>query len=104
METYGFSKANGTNKNGVTKKPLYRITTHSFRHLAITEFYNKCKDVILTQKFARHKDIESTLVYIYKSTDEIRQALKGGFYCNYSQSQIQEITQAVINNISGLNQ
>src|SRR3989338_730148 len=53
-------------KNPRQKGPrkLHRLTTHSLRHYFITKVYNHCKNPILTQKLARHTDLQSTQTYI----------------------------------------
>jgi len=45
-------------------RKLHRLTTHSLRHYYITKCYNHCKNPVLTQKLARHTDLQSTQTYI----------------------------------------
>lgn len=96
-EIYGYTKPNG---NKMIPKPQYILSSHSFRHSAITRFYNNNnKDIVLTQKFARHKDIKSTLVYIYKTFEELQSAFYDG---NFDKNQeikytIQELIEQELN-------
>lgn len=55
---------------------LNLLTTHSCRHSGITDFYLKTKDLVLTQKYARHQDIKSTMVYIHHTEEDMRNALE----------------------------
>lgn len=63
-----------------TNYDLNLYTTHSCRHSGITDFYARCKDLILTKNYARHQDINSTLVYIHCTEKEMRRALDGEEY------------------------
>jgi len=64
-ETYGLS-------DGQNSKPLHRLTTHSLRHYAVTNFSKKNNgNVVLTSKFARHSRIETTMTYINTGKDEL---------------------------------
>jgi integrase/recombinase XerD len=56
-------------------RPLYRLSTHSLRHLFITTVHNKLGDLLVTQKLARHRDIRSTLHYTYKSQEQLQEAM-----------------------------
>lgn len=55
---------------------LNLFTTHSCRHSGITDFYLKTKDLVLTQIYARHQSIKSTMVYIHHTEKDIREALE----------------------------
>jgi integrase len=44
---------------------LLKITFHTFRHWAITNYAHKVKDPFLVQIFARHKDMKCTSRYIH---------------------------------------
>ena len=60
------------------------LTTHSLRHFGITTFNRAVHgDIILTQKYARHKEIGSTQVYIYTSKDELYSAIDTAFSKNH---------------------
>ncbi len=67
-DSYGESEetANG-------RRPLYRLTTHSLRHYAITRFYRACKDIELTNMFARHSkgNLKDTMRYIGSNRDTL---------------------------------
>jgi len=42
-----------------------KIHFHTLRHYAISWKYFKCKDIVETQRFARHSRIENTLKYVH---------------------------------------
>ena len=42
-----------------------KIHFHTFRHYAISWYYFKTKDIVLTQRFARHCNIANTLKYVH---------------------------------------
>ncbi|MFH1520521.1 MAG: site-specific integrase [Candidatus Micrarchaeota archaeon] len=68
-ETYGLS-------DGQTLKLLHRLTTHSLRHYAITNFSKKNNgNVVLTSKFARHHRIETTMTYIHTGKEELYRSI-----------------------------
>lgn len=48
-------------------QPRYRLSLHSLRHYGIQAFYKECKDIELTQRFARHRYIEDTIKYLRNS-------------------------------------
>lgn len=48
-----------------------QFQTHNIRKTAITEFYNKTKDIVSTQKFVGHSDIKVTQLYVAKDQTEI---------------------------------
>jgi integrase len=55
--------------DGRTPRRLHRLTTHSLRHYAITRFARSTNgNVVLTSRFARHRDMSTTSRYI--STDK----------------------------------
>lgn len=63
-------------KTGKAKR--YNLTLYSLRHYAITKFYERTKDVKLTQLFARHTDPALTLeVYVEKHDFELTRAILG---------------------------
>jgi integrase len=43
------------------------VTPHSLRHFYLTQYYQKTKDIFLTQHQAGHTDINSTMVYMHPS-------------------------------------
>ncbi|MEM3627654.1 MAG: site-specific integrase [Candidatus Bathyarchaeia archaeon] len=42
-----------------------KIHFHTLRHFAISWYYFKTKDIVLTQQFARHCDIRNTMRYVH---------------------------------------
>lgn len=69
---YGLSLPGGAQRR---PRPLYRLSTHSLRHLFITTVHNKIGDLLVTQKLARHRDIKSTIRYTFKSQEQLHEAL-----------------------------
>jgi len=64
-ETYGVSM-------GENPKLLHRLTPHSLRHYAITNHVRKNNgNVVLASKFARHRDIDTTMIYIHSDKEEL---------------------------------
>lgn len=51
----------------------YRLTPHQLRYFAGTEFYRKTKDIVLTQRFLRHANVETTRGYLGLDPDEVRE-------------------------------
>jgi len=53
-------------------RPLYRLSTHSLRHYAITKFAKSTNgNVVLTSRFARHSNPATTMRYIAKDKTEL---------------------------------
>jgi integrase len=51
---------------------LHRLTTHSLRHYAITNFSKQTNgNVVLTSRFARHSDPSTTMTYINTKKEEL---------------------------------
>jgi integrase/recombinase XerC len=48
-----------------------RFHFHSLRHTACTNLYRRTKDIRLTQKFARHASITSTMIYTHPGDEEL---------------------------------
>jgi integrase/recombinase XerC len=44
---------------------------HALRHTACSGVYRRTKDIRLTQRFARHASIESTMIYTHSSDDDL---------------------------------
>lgn len=64
-EIYGYNSA-------PQPRALHRLTPHSLRHYAITNFCRKNGgNVMLAAKFARHSNIQITMTYIYTRKDEL---------------------------------
>lgn len=72
----GLNEIYGYDKNG---KKLHMYTSHVIRATAITNFYKKTKDPVKTMRFARHKDMKSTMVYIRLVEDELAQSMRKAF-------------------------
>jgi integrase len=68
-ETYGLSE-------GQTPKLLHRLTTHSLRHYAITTFCKRNNgNPTLTCAFARHRDLKTTMTYVYTDKKELYESM-----------------------------
>ena len=50
-------------------EPYYRV--HDWRHTAITRFYQRTRDVVATMRFARHRNVQTTMVYTHMSLSDI---------------------------------
>lgn len=50
-----------------------KLNFHQARHTACTNLYNLKKDILLVKRFARHKDISSTIIYTHTSDEELLQ-------------------------------
>jgi len=69
-EIYGYT-------NGSRPKPLYRLSPHSLRHYAITNFCRKNGgNVALASKFARHTNLQTTMIYIHTEREELYQSIE----------------------------
>ncbi|MFP3949897.1 MAG: tyrosine-type recombinase/integrase [Candidatus Micrarchaeia archaeon] len=69
-ETYGY-------RYGERACELKRLTTHSLRHFAITQFSKKNNgNVVLTSKFARHSNLQTTMVYVHTDRDELYRSIR----------------------------
>ena len=54
-----------------------RVTFHMLRHSAVTNLYALTKDIRLTQRFARHRSLVTTMVYTHPSEDDLVRAVEG---------------------------
>lgn len=54
-----------------------RVTFHMLRHSAVTNLYAITKDIRLTQRFARHRSLVTTMVYTHPSEDDLVRAVEG---------------------------
>jgi len=69
-EVYGYS-------NDSRPRTLTRLTTHSLRHYAITNHSKKNNgNVVLANKFARHRRLQTTMTYVYTSKDELYRSIE----------------------------
>ena len=63
--------------SGRSTRTLTRLTTHSLRHYAITQFSKRCNgNLILTSKFARHSEPTITMTYINTDKTELYAHIK----------------------------
>lgn len=53
-----------------------RFNFHALRHTACTNLYRQSKDIRLTQRFARHKSILTTVIYTHPSDDELLRSVQ----------------------------
>ena len=49
---------------------------HHLRHTAISNVQRAARDVRVTQKFARHANINTTMIYEHASDEELSRATK----------------------------
>jgi len=69
-EIYGYSVGERT-------KQLYRLSTHSLRHYAITNFCRKNGgNVALSSKFARHTSLQTTMIYVHTAKNELYESIE----------------------------
>ena len=52
-------------------------TFHHLRHTAITNVYRATKDLFLAQRFARHANPITTVIYTHPSDEELYEAIAG---------------------------
>jgi integrase len=68
-ETYGTSDEHESNR---ATRTLHRLTSHSLRHFAISRFSRKTNgNLVLTSKFARHSNPNTTMIYIHSDKKEL---------------------------------
>jgi integrase len=53
-----------------------KFNFHMLRHAACSAIYRRTHDIRLTQRFARHASIESTMIYTHSSDDEMLRAVQ----------------------------
>jgi integrase len=69
-EIYGYSTS-------AKPKPLYRLSPHSLRHFAVTNFCRKNGgNVILASKFARHTNLQTTMIYVHTEKAELYESIE----------------------------
>ncbi|MEW6035157.1 MAG: site-specific integrase [Candidatus Micrarchaeota archaeon] len=69
-EVYGYS-------TGPKPHELKRLTPHSLRHYAITNFCRKNGgNVMLAAKFARHTNLQITMTYIHAKKEELYESIE----------------------------
>jgi site-specific recombinase XerC len=52
------------------------VSLHMLRHSAISSIYAGTKDIRLTQRFARHRSVVTTMVYTHPSDDDLERAVE----------------------------
>lgn len=52
------------------------VSLHALRHTACSSVYALSKDLRLTQRFARHKSVVTTMVYTHPSDDDLSRAVQ----------------------------
>lgn len=66
--------------NGRCVRKLHTLKTHSFRHYAITKFARASNgNLILTSRFARHSEPNTTMTYINTNKSELYSAIESAF-------------------------
>jgi integrase len=65
---------------GRSVRRLHRLTTHSLRHYAITSFSRQTNgNVVLTSRFARHANPNTTMTYISTRKEELYREIDNTF-------------------------
>jgi integrase len=69
-EIYGYTTS-------AKPRPLYRLSSHSLRHYAITNFCRKNGgNAVLTSKFSRHTNLQTTMIYIHTEKNELYESIE----------------------------
>ena len=53
-----------------------RHTFHRLRHTAVNQVYRATKDILLTQRFARHSSLLVTSIYLHPTDEELAGAVR----------------------------
>jgi site-specific recombinase XerC len=53
-----------------------RHTFHQLRHSAVNSVYRETKDILLTQRFARHSSLLVTSVYLHPTDDDLVRSIQ----------------------------
>ncbi len=70
VEVYGYATS-------ANPRALHRLSTHSLRHYAITNFCRKNGgNVMLASKFARHTNLQTTMIYIHAQKNELYESIE----------------------------
>lgn len=73
-EVYGITDESDPNRK---TRRLHRLTSHSLRHFGITTFSKQNNgNLVLSSRFARHKNPNTTLLYINTSKEELYSAIE----------------------------
>ena len=76
---YGQTESRSGQKEKNNNHPLFIHTTHTLRHTYATLAIKGIKDVSLVQRMLRHRKIDSTMVYLHRTQDEIDDAVEKVF-------------------------
>jgi len=69
-EVYGYAACGNP-------RALHRLSTHSLRHYAITNFVRKNQgNAVLASAFARHSNLQTTMTYIHMSKNELYEGIE----------------------------
>lgn len=93
VEKAGFQFAYG--KAYRQNRVLNLYTTHSCRHSGITDFYLRTRDIVATQKYARHQDIKSTMVYVHMTMEDLKDMVLNPQQHRITVQEIQDLTQRI---------
>jgi len=52
------------------------VSAHALRHSACTNIYANSKDIRLTQRFARHRSVVTTMIYTHPSDEDLVRAVE----------------------------
>jgi len=53
-----------------------RFNFHALRHSALTNTYRATRDILVVQRQARHKNVQTTLVYVQPSDEDLLRAVR----------------------------
>ena len=54
-----------------------RHTFHRLRHTAVNQVYRETKDILLTQRFARHSSVLVTSIYLHPADEDLARSVRG---------------------------
>ncbi len=49
---------------------------HALRHSAVTNLYRATRDLLLTQRFARHSHLATTTTYTHPSDEDLQESVR----------------------------
>ncbi len=53
-----------------------RHTFHRLRHTAVNQVYRQTKDILLTQRFARHSSVLVTSIYLHPTDEDLARSVQ----------------------------
>ncbi len=53
-----------------------RHTFHRLRHTAVNQVYRATKDILLTQRFARHSIVLVTSIYLHPTDEDLARSVQ----------------------------